>query len=198
MPRAGIHIPEALVHGFRASPAGRSRNDMLDEWAQSSGSIAAGYVDRDAGHKISITRRQKTDHLGLVRRLGDASERRLVDLGLLVLRARLVPAWRYALGQGAARRDRIAVDVIGPELEGELPGEGDDAAFRGGIGARRRRAEPAPGDRGEIDDLAAALLLHDWHDRVGEQERAVQIELDQLLPVGEVQLVDIGAGLRDE
>src|SRR5207237_9003670 len=76
MPRAGSHIPEALVHGFRASPAGRSRNDMLDEWAQSSGSIAAGYVDRDAGHKISITRRQKTDHLALVRRLGDASERR--------------------------------------------------------------------------------------------------------------------------
>jgi hypothetical protein len=24
----GIHIPEAGVHGFRASPLGRSRNDM--------------------------------------------------------------------------------------------------------------------------------------------------------------------------
>src|SRR5207248_11787490 len=111
----GIHIPEARVHGFRASPAGRSRNDMLDEWAQSSGSIAAGYVDRDAGHKIRIARRQKADDPGLVRRLGDPAQRRAIDLGLLVFRARLVPARPYALGQGAARRDRIDVDVIGPE-----------------------------------------------------------------------------------
>jgi hypothetical protein len=33
---------------------------------------------------------------------------------------------------------------------------------------------------------------------VGEQERAVQIELDQRLPIVKAQLVDIGAGFRDD
>src|SRR5438270_11896359 len=135
-----------------------------------SGSISAGYVDRYAGHEIGVAGRQETDHLGLVRRLGDAAQWRAVDLGLLVFRARLVPARPDAFGQGAARRDRVDVDVVGPELEGELAGEGDNAALRRGIGAAARRAEAAPGDRGQIDDLAAALAFHDRHDSVGEQE----------------------------
>jgi hypothetical protein len=33
---------------------------------------------------------------------------------------------------------------------------------------------------------------------VGEQERAAQVEVDQLLPVGKAQLVDIGARLGDD
>src|SRR5204863_9918782 len=154
--KAGIHLSavqaaEEWVPAF----AGTTEED----------SSPAGYVDRHSGHEIGVAGGQKTDHLGLVRRLGDAAQWRAVDLGLLVFRARLVPARPDALGQGAARRDRLDVDVIGPELKGELTREGDDAAFRRGIGARRRRAEPAPGDRGEIDDLAAALLFHDRHDR---------------------------------
>src|ERR1043165_8276806 len=83
-------------------------------------SIPAGHVDRHARHEIGIARRQKTDDLGLVGRLADATQGRAVDLGLLVFRARLVPARPDALGQGAARRDRVDVDVVGPELEGEL------------------------------------------------------------------------------
>src|SRR6202035_1213221 len=100
-------------------------------------------------------------HLGLVGRLGDAPQWRAVDLGLLVFRARLVPARPDALGQGPARRDRVDVDAVGSELEGELAGEGDDAAFGRGIGAAARDAEAAPGDRGQVDDLAPALALHD-------------------------------------
>src|SRR5216684_9123576 len=105
------------------------------------GSISAGYVDRDAGHEICIARGEKTDHLRLVDRLGDAAQRGTVDLGLLVLRARLVPARPDALGQRAARGDRVDVDAVGAELEGELSGEGDDAALGGGIGAAARNAQ---------------------------------------------------------
>src|SRR5205085_10422977 len=119
--------------------------------------VSPGDVDRHAGHEIGVARRQKTDDLCLIRRFGDAAQRRAVDLGLLVFRARLVPARTDAFGQGAARRDRVDVDVMRPEFEGELPGEGDDAALCRRIGAAARRAETAPGDRGEIDDLAAAL-----------------------------------------
>jgi hypothetical protein len=48
-------------------------------------SVAAGYVDRDASDKIGIARRQKANHLGLIRRLGDAPQRCALDLGGLVL-----------------------------------------------------------------------------------------------------------------
>src|SRR6202043_2111315 len=91
--------------------------------------------------------------ISLVHRLGDAAQRRAPDLGLLVLRARLVPARPDAFGQRAARRDRIDVDAVRAELESELPGKGDDAALRGGVGAARRDAEAAPDDRRQVDDL---------------------------------------------
>src|ERR1700760_4576619 len=107
-------------------------------------SISSGYVDGHAGHEIGVAGCQEADHLRLVRRLGDAAQRRAPDLGLLVLRARLVPAGPDAFGQRAARRDRVDVDAVRAELESELPGKGDDAALRGGVGAARRDAEAAP------------------------------------------------------
>src|SRR5690348_4752705 len=100
-------------------------------------SISAGYVDGDAGDEIGITGSQETDHLGLIRRLGDAAQRGALDLGRLVFRALLVPARANALGQRLARRDRVDVDPIGAEFEGELAGEGDDTSLRRGIGAAR-------------------------------------------------------------
>src|SRR5262249_48646410 len=114
-------------------------------------SIAAGHVDRHAGDKIGVSGCQKADHLGLVGRFGDAAQRGALDLGLLVLRARLVPARPDPLGQGTARRDRVDRDPEGPELEGELAGKGDDAAFGGGIGAAAGGAEAAAGDRRQVD-----------------------------------------------
>ena len=90
--------------------------------------------------------------------------------------------------------DGVDVDAVGPELEGELAGEGDDAALGRGIGAGAVVAEATAGDRGQVHDLAAALLLHHRDDRVRAEEGGVEIEGDELLPVGEAQL--LGRRLR--
>ena len=96
-------------------------------------------------------------------------------------------------------RDRcVDRDAVRSQLEGELAGEGDDAALGGGIGAAARDAEAAPGDRRQVDDLAALLPLHHRHHSVGEEERATQVEVDQRPPVVEAQLVDRGAGFGDD
>ena len=89
-------------------------------------SISSGNIDRDAGHEIGVARRQKADDLGLVGGLGDAAQRGARDLRGLVLRALLVPARPDALGQSAARRDRVDVDAVRSEFEGELASKGDD------------------------------------------------------------------------
>ena len=99
-----------------------------------------------------------------------------------------------AFGQRDAGGDGIDVDAVRTELVGELAGEGDDAALGRGVGARTVGAEPPPGDRGQVDDLAAAAPLHHRDHGMGEQERAVEVEGDQLLPVGETEL--LGRGLR--
>src|SRR6185437_15960980 len=159
---------------------------------------AAGDVDRLAGDEIGVLRRQEADYPGLVDRLGDAAQRGLVDLGGLGLLAAALPMRADALGQRDARRDRVDVDAVGAELVAELFGEGDDPALCRGIGGARRDAAAAPGDRGQVDDLAAALLLHHRHDGVGEQERAVKVELDEFLPVLETQLVHRRARFGDD
>ena len=47
--------------------------------------VSAGHVDGDAGDEVGVGRGQKADHLRLVGRLGDAAQRRAVDLlGLLM------------------------------------------------------------------------------------------------------------------
>ena len=156
--------------------------------------MAARDVDGEARDEIGVGRGQETDDVGLVGRLGDAAQRRALDLlGLRGLRA-LVPMRADALGQGDAGGDGVDVDAVGPELEGELAGEGDDAALGRGIGAGAVVAEATAGDRGQVHDLAAALLLHHRNDRVRAEEGGVEVEGDELLPVGEAQL--LGRRLR--
>src|SRR4029450_3019796 len=92
-------------------------------------------IDRQARNEIGVRRGEEADHVGLVGRLGDAAQRRALDLlGLRGLRA-LVPMGPDALRQGDTGGDGIDVDAVGPELEGELAGESDDAALGRGVGA---------------------------------------------------------------
>src|SRR5207237_2267382 len=119
---------------------------------------------------------------GLVGRFSDTPQRRAFDLfGLRGLRA-LVPVRADAFGQRDARRNGIDVDALRAELVSQLAGESDDAPLRGGIGTRTVPAQSAPGNRSEIDDLAAAPPLHYRDHRMGEQEGAVEVEGDELLP----------------
>src|SRR3954451_8559166 len=79
----GIHIPEARVHGFRASPFGRSRNDILFQ-----GDInrlkpllaagAAGDVNDLAGDERGFVAAQEGDKIGDVARHAGAANRDLL------------------------------------------------------------------------------------------------------------------------
>src|SRR5687768_4849591 len=83
-------------------------------------SNAAGYIDGEARDEIGVGRGEETDDVGLVGRLGNAAQRRALDLlGLRGLRA-LVPMRADTLGQGDAGGDGVDVDAVGAELEGEL------------------------------------------------------------------------------
>src|SRR4029453_13677518 len=155
---------------------------------------AARDVDGEARDEVGVGRGEETDQVGLVGGPGDGARGGAFDLlGLRGLRA-LVPMRADALRQGDAGRDGVDVDAVGPELEGELAGEGDDAALGRGIGAGAVEAQAPSRDRGQVDDLAAALLLHHRNDRVRAEEGGVEVEGDKLLPVGEAQL--LGRRLR--
>src|SRR2546426_10559389 len=92
-------------------------------------SVAAGHVDGHAGDEVRVARREEADHARLVAGLGHAPQWRALDLLRLLLRRSLLPARADPFGQGHARRDRVDVDAVGPELVRELSGERDDAAL---------------------------------------------------------------------
>jgi hypothetical protein len=149
-------------------------------------SVSAGHIDRHAGDEIGVARCQEADHLGLVRRLGDAPQRRPCDFGGVILGALLLPAGADPLGQGAAWGDRVDVDAMRAELKRDFSGKGDDPAFGSGVGSTARPAVAAAGDRREIDDLAMPLPLHDRRHRMTKQECAFEVEGNQPLPVARV------------
>src|SRR5215468_2361931 len=159
---------------------------------------AARHVDGEAGDEIGVGRGKEADDAGLVDGLGDSAQWRAFDLlGLGGLRA-LLPLRPDALGQGDAGRDGVDVNAFGAELVRKLAGEGDDAPLGRGVGARAVRTEAAAGDRGQVDDLATALALHQGNDGMGAEKRAVEVEGDQLLPVGEAQFFGGGVGLGND
>jgi len=93
------------------------------------------------------------------------------------------------------RRDRVDADVVGAEFGGELDGQGVDGALAGQRGGGRH-----PGDRmidqhrPDVDDRAAGRL-HVRDDRLGEEEGALEIDVEE--PV-EVLLVDVEKRARLE
>src|SRR5271166_2124822 len=88
--------------------------------------------------------------------------------------------------------DRIDADLVagaGAMERGGL-GQEPDRALARAIGRRRRVADDA-GDRGEIDDRAAAGLLHRPHRLAAAEKRALDIDRVDLAPVGKRRLLDI-------
>src|SRR5205823_8930012 len=216
--RPGVAWARATRGATAATPAtvprgGRSvRRDIGPLWSRAYGSGAmvdpprlrgrtvsepAGHVDGHPGDEVGVAGGQEADHPRLVARVGDTSQRRARDLARLLLRRPLLPAWPDPLGQREAGGDRVDADPEGPQLVSQLPREGDDPTLRGGVGAAAALAEPPPCDGRDVHDLAAPLALHDRRHRVAEEERALEVERDETLPLGERELVDRGRRPRD-
>jgi hypothetical protein len=108
---------------------------------------------------------------------------------------------RGVVGGDVARRDRVDVDAFGRPLVGEQPCQPCDPALGSGIA---RHADPAleAQQRGDVDDLAAALCEHVPPGRLAQEEQALEVGVDHRVPVGLGELDRIGAaddaGVVDE
>src|SRR5262245_3376255 len=127
------------------------------------GLLPSCHVDRDARHEVGVSGGEEADDAGLVFGCRDPAEGCALDRGGLPLRGASLPVRPDALRERETGRDGIHRDAMWPELGGELPGERDDAALGGCIGAAARLGEAAAGDRGDVDDLPALLPLHHRH-----------------------------------
>ncbi len=105
-------------------------------------------------------------------------------------------------GLGRRRRHRVDQDVVRGELLAERLRQRDQAGLGGRI-MRGVRIAFLAGDRGDVHDAPVLLLEHRGHDRLADDEGAVEVDAQHLVPLGEVglphRLVDAGdAGIVDE
>ena len=84
-------------------------------------------------------------------------------------------------GRDVSRAYYGKYDVLRLVFVAERAGQRDDRALRGGIDRLVRGAEEC-GKRRRIDDLAAALLLHDSERRVHPVDHSPEIGIDHILP----------------
>src|SRR5262249_18155801 len=89
-------------------------------------------------------------------------------------------------------------------LAREVPGETDHAALAGVVtdSLKLRRCSVESGDGSNVDDLASLLMDHHLAHRLGAQERAGQVRLDNFAPVFQLHGLDRsapgGAGVIDQ
>ena len=98
-----------------------------------------------------------------------------------------------------AGRDRVHVDPVPRPLPREVARERDHAALRRVVRERVHdlgRRAVQPGDRGDVDDLAAALLDHRAARGLRAEEDAGQVHVDDLLPALERHVLRRGAPHR--
>src|SRR6266852_3216221 len=119
-------------------------------------------IDRDglAGDKPAILGNQPHHRPGQVCRHQVALDR-LAGLDRVQGTVELI-AEKLAgtLGDDRARRQRVDADAVAPEFARQPPGEADDRGFRGRVMQPVGHAV-GRGERGDVDDAAAARLLYD-------------------------------------
>jgi hypothetical protein len=121
--------------------------------------------------------------VGDVVRLDHAAQRDLAGTRRLLLGRRDLAAAAEP-GRGRPGADGVDADPVRRQLVGSMPREPEEAGLRGAvIGAAAERDAP-PGDRGDVDDRAAAAPLHMRDHRLGAVERAAQIDRHDAVPVG--------------
>src|SRR6267378_5684536 len=137
----------------------------------------------------------------------DARVRDLVDLApaahtharghrivrLLAVGPRLLEHVQVALGLHRAGRDAVDADAPAPPRHAQLAREHDDAGLRGAVMRHHRGAVDA-GDRRDVHDHAAGLLLH--HLLAGPlaaEEHAVEVDADHGVPAVDRDVLGLGA-----
>src|SRR5439155_17444388 len=153
---AGRRLHQALPP-LRRSGRHRHRPAGRTDYLASTSSVD---VDGDAGNEVGVAGREEADDARLIHRLRHAAQRHLRRLACALFRGHRVPARAQSWAEREAGGDRVHGDAVRAELERELPGERDDPALGGGVGAAARRAQAAARDRREVDDLPTALTLH--------------------------------------
>ena len=84
-------------------------------------------------------------------------------------------------GVGAAGCNTVDADFVATPLERQRPRQPDDARLGGGVVGLANVAEHR--DRGRIDDAAATLRAQVRLRRLGHQERALQVDVQYLIPL---------------
>src|SRR5581483_7759383 len=92
------------------------------------------------------------------------------------------------LAHRRAGREAVDVNAPGAELPGQDAGEGDHPALRRGVVGHVAQASEE-GARGDVDDLAAALGLHDRDDGPTAEVDALQVDLEHAVPLLERQVL---------
>src|SRR5260370_24571864 len=199
-----------LSYGHRESPATATATPpRRDASANLTGAPAAGLA-------FHLPRRgPAVHHDGLPRhprrRLGGEEEARRGDLvylapaphadarrdgvvGLLAGGARLLEHLEIPLGLDGARRDAVHAHALAPPGRAELAREHDDGGLGGAVVGHHGRAVDA-GERGDVDDDAAALLRHHLLAvPLAAEEDAVQVDADHGVPAVDGNIL----GLRPE
>src|SRR6267142_1592950 len=142
------------------------------------GGTTAGNVEDRTGGERTLVRRQPADERGDLLDLDEAAHRNLREHVLRELGRDLVKDRRLRRG------GRHAVDQhagLG-KLLAERLGERDQSALGRSVGGRVGIAFLA-GDRGDVDDAAVAGLHHVRYHGAAAEKRAIEVDIDDALPL---------------
>jgi inner membrane transporter RhtA len=169
--------------------------------AQPSGSVAEGgrapAVDGHdrTGHERRVVRGQERRHAGHFLRLGLAADglqggvRLPAGLGGGTLGGRKRRPVAAHVGVDVPGADGVDAKTVGAVVDGQLPGEVDDAALGGTVRRGQRRADDAIGG-GNVDHGASRLPQEVRDGRPGTQEGPAQVDGDRPVPGVDVELME--------
>jgi len=87
-------------------------------------------------------------------------------------------------GVDYSRRDGVTADAVRSKFPGEAFGEGDQAAFGRAVRRRAWAASITAGDRNHRFTITPDLrVIIDGHHRLRTQHRALQVEVENVVPL---------------
>src|SRR5882724_197849 len=177
-------------------PAGRNDRALRLRLVRLAGRRPAVDDDRLAGHPRRGVGGEEDARIGDLVDLAPAAHADARGHGIVRLLAvgpRLLEHVQVALGLHRAGRDAVDTDALAPPRHPQLAREHDDAGLRGAVMRHHRGAVDA-GDRRDVHDHAAGLLLH--HLLAGPlaaEEHAVEVDADHGVPAVDRDVLGLGA-----